>query len=85
MTRFSHDLPREEEDRGEDEGPPPTEVRQGDGRHEAAEDGAEGSEARCNRGMIRSGYLHTMHASSFPREKRLLEQVSRVFLSLSYP
>ena len=52
VTTYS---PREEEDRGEDEGPPPTEVRQRDGRHEAAEDGAEGSEARCNRGMIRGG------------------------------
>ena len=50
-------LPREEEDGGEDEGAPPTEVRQGDGRHEAAEDGAEGGEARCNRGMIRRSML----------------------------
>ena len=40
-------MPCEEEDRSEDEGPPPAEMRQGNGRPEAAEDGAERSEARC--------------------------------------
>ena len=53
-------MPCEEEDRGEDEGSPSAEMCQGDGCREAAEDGAEGSEARYNRGRMGDEVIHAI-------------------------